>query len=101
MTSNPNYATGIVSARLAAIEGDLDAAVEYYRKAVHAAEPAVVFWDNDTCFLNQVFPEFVAYPPISRFSGISDSMQNLPQRSKSPTYRSKLLDAAVTTPMTV
>jgi hypothetical protein len=45
---------------------DLDAAVDYYTKAVDAAEPAAMFWHNDTCFLNQVFPELVAYPPYQQ-----------------------------------
>jgi len=50
----------------ALIERDLDAAVDYYANAVDAAEPAAMFWHRDTCFLNQVFPEFVAYAPYQR-----------------------------------
>ena len=48
---------------IALIERDLDAAVDNFVKAVDANEPAVFFWHNNTCFLNRVFPEFVAYPP--------------------------------------
>ena len=60
------YQPFLIKHQYALVERDLDAAVDYYAKAVDAAEPAAMFWHRDTCFLNQVFPEFVAYPPYQQ-----------------------------------
>ncbi len=60
------YQSYLSKHEIALIERDLDAAAMYYGKAVHATEPAAMFWHRDTCFLNQVFPEFVAFPPYQK-----------------------------------
>ena len=74
--SGASYQPFLFKHEIALIERDLDAAVDffvpvpllvdYYAKAVDAAEPAAMFWHRDTCFVNRVFPEFVAYPPYQQ-----------------------------------
>jgi adenylate cyclase len=64
--SGTRYQPFLFKHEIALFERDLDAAVDYYAKAVDAAEPAAMFWHRDTCFLNRVFPEFVAYPPYQQ-----------------------------------
>jgi tetratricopeptide (TPR) repeat protein len=51
---------------IALIERDLDGAVEYYAKAIDAFEGMAIIEHRDTCFMNRVFPEFVAYAPYQR-----------------------------------